>query len=374
MRISAVILECNPFHEGHRYVLQKARENADFVIAVMSGDFCERGIPAVFPKEVRTGDVLQEADAVLELPVFAATASSDFFAKGAVSLIRALSCVTDLTFGSESGDLAFLQECAAASLEETPALQQALQRHLCLGLSYPAALSLARKEVLGISSPKEPNDLLAVSYLRYLNGSGVTPHAVRRIPAESASSLRDGMRKDPASSPHPEITPVFSDDFSQVLLGKLLAERGLTSYADVSEDLARKIQKELPYYRDITGFVERLKSKDVTWTRLSRCLFHILLGIRKKDVTDYFSAGPRYARILGFRKESSPLISLLSKTSRIPMILRVTDGEKSLPGAALPAWRTDLFSSLLYDHVQAAKAGDTGTEINAYKKKVLILP
>ncbi len=353
MRISAVILECNPFHEGHRYVLQKARENADFVIAVMSGDFCERGIPAVFPKEVRTGDVLQEADAVF----FAATASSDFFAKGAVSLIRALSCVTDLTFGSESGDLAFLQECAAASLEETPALQQALQRHLCLGLSYPAALSLARKEVLGISSPKEPNDLLAVSYLQYLAGSGITPHAVRRIPAESAS-----------------ITPVFSDDFSQVLLGKLLAERDLTSYADVSEDLARKIQKELPYYRDITGFVERLKSKDVTWTRLSRCLFHILLGIRKKDVTDYFSAGPRYARILGFRKESSPLISLLSKTSRIPMILRVSDGEKSLPGAALPAWRTDLFSSLLYDHVQAAKAGDTGTEINAYKKKVLILP
>lgn len=374
MRISAVILECNPFHEGHRYVLRRAREASDCVIAVMSGDFCERGIPAVFSKEIRTKDVLQEADAVIELPVFAAAASSDFFAKGAVSLIRALSCVTDLWFGSESGDLAFLQECAGASQQEPPALQQALQGHLSLGLSYPAALSLAREEVLGISSPKAPNDLLAVSYLRYLAGSGITPHAVKRIPAASASSLRDGMQRDPAASPHPDVTPVFFDDFSQVLLGKLLAESDFSSYADVSEDLARKIQRELPYYRDITGFVARLKSKDVTWTRLSRCLLHILLGIRKEDVRDYFDQGPCYARVLGFRSASAPLVSLLSASSKIPVILRIAEGEKALSHTALPAWRMDLSASLLYDHVQAAKAGDAGTEINAYKKKVLVLP
>lgn len=378
MRIGAVICECNPFHAGHRALMEAARRECDLLIAVMSGDFCQRGIPAVFSKEDRTRDVLSCADAVIELPVFAATASSDRFARGAVRLVDALGCVTDLYFGSESGDLAALQKEAEASRQADPRMQQVLRQKVAEGLSYPAAQAAAMEEILGIATCRNaPNDLLAVSYLCALSDihSRVTPHAIPRISTDSASSLREKLQQDPAANQsHPQRVPVFLDDFSQVLLGALLANRDYTDFSDVTPDLSDRFCNNLGYYRTITGFLARCKTKEVTWTRLSRCLLHILLGIRKDAVTAYFTAGPQYARVLGYRKESARLISLLADSARIPVVLRVADGERALPEEALRSYHLDLSASLLYDHIEAAKRKDTDTEINAYKKKVLVLP
>ncbi|MGN1021923.1 MAG: nucleotidyltransferase family protein, partial [Lachnospiraceae bacterium] len=358
--------------------METARKECDMLIAVMSGDFCQRGIPGVYSKEERTRDVLSCADAVIELPVIAATASSDRFARGAVCLVDALGCVTDLYFGSESGDLATLQKEADVSRSEDPRMQQILRQKVAGGLSYPAAQAAAREEVFGISSDRNaPNDLLAVSYLRALSDihSRITPHAIPRISTDSASSLREKLQQDPAADPHhSQCAPVFLDDFSSVLLGSLLAIKDYTAFSDVTPDLSDRFRNNLGYYRSITGFLARCKTKDVTWTRLSRCLLHILLGIRKDAVESYFTTGPQYARVLGYRRASAHLISLLADSAKVLVILRVADGERTLPREALLSYHLDLSASLLYDHIEAVKRGDTETEINAYKKKVLVLP
>lgn len=371
MTISAVILECNPFHEGHAYLLKRAKENSDYLIAVMSGDFVQRGIPAVYAKEVRTRDVLSIADVVVELPVFASTGSADLFARGAVDLAVSLGCVTDLYFGSESGDLSLLWQEAGAMESESPAFQAALRSGLSSGLSYPAARSAAKQEVTGSPALSSPNDLLGACYLRYLDqsGSSITPHAVQRIRTKGATEIREEMLSG-RPGPHPECTALSADDFSELLLARLFFERNLSDYLDVSPDLARKIQGRLGEYRSFTQFAVLLKSKDLAYTRISRSLLHVLLDIRKKEAEVYFSTLPYGARILGFRKDREEILHLLSKESRIPIIVRPTDAKDRLCEDARALFEKNLLVSELYDQVVLLRSGGT-RRLSEYQKQVI---
>ena len=139
-RITGIIAEYNPFHKGHAYHLEKARELtcADHLIVVMSGDFVQRGAPALFDKYLRTRMALLEgADLVLELPVSIACASAEYFASGAVSVLDQLGCVNALCFGSESGDVRALTACAKVLLEEDTAYQQQLRSLLKKDIPFP---------------------------------------------------------------------------------------------------------------------------------------------------------------------------------------------------------------------------------------------
>ena len=115
MTVTGIIMECNPFHEGHAYLLEEARRQtgADYIIVVMSGDYVQRGEPAVFDKYIRAEQILQAgADLVLELPLYAACGSAEYFARGGIALLDRLGVVTDLCFGSESGDTEYIMKYA----------------------------------------------------------------------------------------------------------------------------------------------------------------------------------------------------------------------------------------------------------------------
>ena len=213
MKITGVIMECNPFHEGHRYFLEQARTvtGCDRLIAVMSGDYVQRGEPAILPKEIRARALLEHgADLVLELPLYYACGGAEYFARGAVTLLDRLGAVTDLCFGSECGSTEEILRAARTLYESEgdPAWPDLLLGYQRRGMSFPAAREAAIRELTGSDPvPRASNDLLAAEYIRTMlgNGSPMIPHAIPRTDARSATDLRqmlltgrsgpDGLRK-----------------------------------------------------------------------------------------------------------------------------------------------------------------------------------
>lgn len=352
VRTAAVIMECNPFHEGHRAILQAARAvtGAAYVIVLLSGDFVQRGEPAILPKEQRVRDILSGgADLVLELPVPYATGAADWFARGAMAILSRLGVVTDLVFGSGSGDLDTLWRIAGLLREEPPAYQAALKAGLSEGLSYPAARAAALQTAENLSMPEDPNDILGIEYLKALHG-GITPHAIRRRTADSASELRRTLR-----SRNPAL--LTADDLSSYLYYAIWQqpESGqgtpdpLTQYADISPDLANRIRQLLPYYGNYSSFADLMKTRNYTRTRICRALLHLVLGITKTDLQRYESAGlAGYVRVLGLRAQARPLLSRMAGESTIPVLTRAVDaGKVATPFTTMLG--TDLAASTLYD-------------------------
>lgn len=173
MSTVGIIAEYNPFHTGHAYQIAEARKRtgADHVLVIMSGNFVQRGAPAIMDKYSRTRLALEGgADYVLELPVWMAAASAADFAEGGVSILDALNCVDYLCFGSEAGELPRLKEAAALFLEEPPAFQDVLRQQLSAGKSFPKARKIAWEAVTQTSGDflDLPNNILGISYLMAL--------------------------------------------------------------------------------------------------------------------------------------------------------------------------------------------------------------
>lgn len=395
MKTVGIIAEYNPFHNGHLYQLKKAKEitGADFAVVVMSGDFTQRGIPAVFDKYTRCRlSLLAGADLCIELPVVYATASAELFAKGAVSLLSALG-VDALCFGSECGKIAPLREIASLLFAEPPAYKEALNKALKEGLSFPSARAAAVKKCADAGSLSgadmaasdilsSPNNILGIEYLKALlalekNGQHTpVPYTIKRegdgylsstLSEESfcsAMALRKGItegtpdllryvpesiRQEFADACQTK-SALCADDFSGMLFYKLLSEKdtGYASYLDVSSDLSDKIRKNLTSFTTFSSFCENsLKSKDITLTRVYRSLLHILLSIKKEDIP----ASAPYARILGFRETSSEVFGCLS-TENIPLLSRLKDASSLLSPEALSCLAKDIFAANLYEHVR----------------------
>lgn len=391
MKTVGIIAEYNPFHNGHLYQLKKAKEitGADFAVVVMSGDFTQRGTPAVFDKYTRCRlSLLAGADLCIELPVVFATASAELFAKGAVSLLSALG-VDALCFGSECGEIATLREIASLLFAEPPDYKEALNKALKEGLSFPSARALAVRECAHAGSLSaasdilgSPNNILGIEYLKALlalekngqhapvpytikrEGDGYLSHTLSEESFCSAMALRKGIAEE-----NPDLlryvpesirlefadtcqtkSALCADDFSGMLFYKLLSEKdaGYDAYLDVSSDLSDKIRKNLAFFTTFSAFCENsLKSKDITLTRLYRSLLHILLSIKKEDLP---AAAP-YARILGFREASIEVFGCLSKEN-IPLLSRLKDASSLLSPEALSCLSKDIFAAHLYEHVR----------------------
>lgn len=401
MRVTAVIAECNPLHQGHVYLLQKAREktDADYLLLLISGDYVQRGEPAVIDKYARTLALLScGADAVLELPVPYACSGADYFARGAVSLLDQLGVVTTLCFGSESGDLAALEKSAALLQEESVSFQKAMQEGLRSGLSYPAAKAAA----LAQNAPAGSNDLLATEYCKVLRqrGSTICPHAVCRTKAASASSLRQIMlpqeKKDKEDREEKELekelpppmyalwqerlgksAPLGADDFSWPLLYRLrmadLPGQALTDYLDVSPALAARIEKCLPAFTTYTAFCGLVKSRNFTYTRISRALLHILLELRQDDLAQWIDAGiTGYARLLGFRKQAAPLLGAIKENSSIPLISKLSRGPDLLTPPFVSMLETDIRTSMLYQDGARQKYHNSLPQIHECQRSPIV--
>lgn len=402
MKIVGLITEYNPFHNGHQYHIEKALEitGADAVVVVMSGNFVQRGTPAIMPKHLRTEAALKGgASVVIELPVCYATGSAEFFAYGAVSILEKLCCVDSICFGSECGNIEVLQDLAKIIHNEPKQYQESLNLYLRQGNSFPLARQNAMKDFLksnvADSILGEPNNILGIEYLKalYRLDSKMKPYTIQRISSHyhdeylketysSASAIRKAINDldtfDWSSQVPASLTslyqenyqlryPVYTNDFSLLLKYKLLNEtkESLMAYADVSEELANRILNNLTGYVSFEQFCELLKTKEITYSRISRALLHILLDIKEKDLIEI-----EYAHILGFRIADSEVLSQMKKHSSISLVTKLanTDILSTMDEAMLSQ---DIYAANLYESVVTDKFGTTF--INEYEQKIVRL-
>ena len=398
MKIAAIIAEYNPFHNGHEYMVKKIRKetDADYIIAVMSGDFTQRGLPGIADKFTRAKMAVScGVDAVFELPILYATASAEGFAYGAVSLLHGLGCVDYLVFGSENGDIRQFSEVAGFLSKEPEQFKKSILKYQKLGFSYPKAFSLAVKE-LDIEAEdslellSSPNNLLGLEYVKALNkiSPNIRPMTISRVgtgyhdshsefseesgnTVASASAIRAKLETTTGTIASamplmPEAaykiftenygtaTPVVLDDFSLLLSYRLSLEtkESLSDYLDVSDDLADRILKYKDEFCSFSEFVDRLKHKQYTHTRITRALLHILLGITKEHAR--LQNAP-YARLLAMKKSASPLMKEIKEHTRIPVITKAADAKKTLSKDDLTLFHLDITSADLYSKVAADK-------------------
>lgn len=405
MQVTGIIAEYNPFHNGHAYQLSRARAltGADYIVAVMSGNYVQRGAPALLEKHLRARMALEGgADLVLELPVRFSTASARDFASGAAGLLDALGVVTHLCFGSESGDTALLTQFAELLLKEPPAYSTALQEALRLGASYPLAHQRAMEAAWRERAPKDgpgarpgaaagrteelrafftgPNNILGMEYIRALRAlhSPIRPLAIRRTSDNyhsgalagrfaSATAVRSALLGGAPERVAPYVpAPVYrtlmqaggprafsresaflcEDDFSLLLHARLLSltAEELTGFLDFPPALANRTARLLGEFRSYSQFAGLLKTREITRTRIDRALLHALLNI-KRD-----AAAPPFVRMLGFRRDAAPLLRAIKQNGTLPLAGKMA----SVP---LSDWHTDLFCDNLYHAVLSHKTG-----------------
>ncbi|MBR4277086.1 MAG: nucleotidyltransferase family protein, partial [Lachnospiraceae bacterium] len=206
MIVNGIIAEYNPFHNGHIAHLEKTKEqtNADYTIVAMSGNFVQRGAPAVVDKYVRTKMALEGgADLVLEIPTCYSTSSAEYFASAGVALLDKIGVVDYLSFGSESGDIEILNHIASILLEEPPEFSEYMQRYLREGYTYPLARNNAliqyENSLFDATRVLEsPNNILAIEYIKAIlrRESTITPFTIKR----QGSNYHDRYMADNATS------------------------------------------------------------------------------------------------------------------------------------------------------------------------------
>jgi len=410
MNIFAVIAEFNPLHQGHAFLLQEAREKsgADYCVILMSGNYVQRGEPAFLDKDLRTEAALRcGADLVLELPVPFATGSAEYFASAAVSLLDRLGCITHLSFGSEAGNLDLLEKGAAVLEKESPVFQEILQKNLKSGNSYPSAReSAASQSGMAYDTAAllhSPNNILALEYLKALRrlnssmkpltimrkGSGYHDQALTdygiyasaeaiRLAVHQNESMESILQTVPEAA-----VPLIRDailsgsfvppDLISLPLFQMLCQADaskLQLYQDVSSALAEKIIHFRDHYFLYKDLICALKSKDLTYSRISRSLLHILLGITKADVQSRKEDGyTTYASVLGFRKDSLPLLHHIKSHTSIPMITKYSDAGRFLnltdrirfeKDLRADAFYQTLISSHRYSYTAASNKSEQG--------------
>ena len=410
MKVTGLIAEYNPFHNGHAYHMEQARRvtGCDYLVVVMSGDFVQRGEPAVLNKYLRARMALScGADLVLELPVSYACASAEYFAGGAVSLLDCLGVVDALCFGSESSSLSPLLETASVLAQEPEGYQRNLRAALKEGASFPSA---RQKALAGLVSETaagclaHPNNILGVEYLKALIRleSPIIPYSIPRIASgyhenqldektgiSSATSIRrvllsgetatlkDHMPRacfDLLTASLPSASPVTCDDFSLLLHDRLreATPSALCRILDISQDLAKRICNCREACTTFEGFADLLKTKQITKSRVRRSLLHLLLSIETDQVQRQIRQGwHSYVRILGFRKSASPLLTHIHRSCPLPLVTAPAKAEALLEPFPLQVFRSDLRAAELYEAAAAVKF--RRPPIREHRQKLLVI-
>ncbi len=413
MKVTGIIAEYNPFHNGHQYQLQKLRRitGADYLIVAMSGDFLQRGVPAAFDKYTRTQMALDGgADLVLELPCVFATASAEYFAFGGVSLLAATGVVNTLGYGVESDEPALIKQLAQLLSAAPDAYERAVAALQKEGLSYPAARAAALKSFLPEASGEElspflslPNNILAVEYEKALaNVNAVLPRTISGCPIRrigdgyhetdvssryaSAAAIRKILASggdvsdyvpastlDLLSGKESGACPMSENDLSLTLYYRLLLlqPEGYERFADCSHDISCKISGHLHEFQDFGQFARLLKSRNLTYTRICRVLLHILLDITKEDYRAWVKTTRfPYLRVLGFRKTAAPLLGEIKKKSSAPMISKMADAFDILSENDGSLLQKDIFAADLYRGIVRSRTGIN--QKNEYTQSILV--
>ena len=351
IRTLGIIAEYNPFHNGHMYHLQKAKEEsgAQYTICVMSGNFVQRGTTSIINKWKKAELALQNGiDLVIELPTIYSVSSAENFAQGAIKLLESLGIVDGISFGTETSDYGALNNIATILSDEPKVYKNLLNKELKKGLSFPKARENALMLYLNdnkryVDILHSPNNILAIEYLKSLKKikSTIQPIPVKREKVyyndnkivddfASATAIRAMLKNKQFG----DIRKVVPDVTYEVLRKESELENivlNLSSYEkeliytlrkmtvkeiedlpDVTEGLEHSIKNAVSMSNDINHILDVIKSKRYTQTRLQRILIYALLGITKKDVIASRKVNP-YIRVLGFNEKGRDLISRINK-------------------------------------------------------------
>lgn len=368
MKTVGIIAEFNPFHNGHKYIIEKAKSitRADNVVVICSGNYVQRGEPSVYDKSIRTKAALSNGvDAVFELPVYYAISSAETFARAGIKFLNDLGCVDYLVFGCETDNFNALPTIANILYDEPNDYKKDLKNYLKEGISFPKARSNALKNYCvnnNLLNDKEveltlksSNNILAIEYLKAIKyfDSHLKPVAIRRIGAEysslditddyvSATAIRNEIRqgKDifdyiPSNTIKyaEELKPLFIRDFDLLLGNSLLSNKTFNKFYGISNDLANRIQNQKDTFTDIEHFIMQIDSKNFNKTAISRALLSILLNIKQKDIDNAIESGYfKHARLLGINR-SSNLMSEINDNTKIPIISKFSNYYKKATGA-----------------------------------------
>lgn len=378
MNVVGIIAEYNPFHEGHAYQIQKAKEQcgAEFAVVVMNGDFVQRGEPAIFDKYTRTKEaLLGGADLIFELPVRFGLSSAGDFAMGGVLALNALPFVTHLCFGTETGDLTPLLQAATFLCDEPDSYRTRVKHFVKQGILYPKARSLALAAESGLPTETwdSPNNILGLEYYVALQKlhSKIKPFTIRRegqgyhdndTPAlsdfPSATFLREKIRKAG------EKENLSLSDFSSLIGYSLLTAKDLCRIKDITPDLSDRIRNELPKYREINEFVKTIKNPSLTTGRIKRSFFQCLFDIEKEEPV------MPYLRVLGMKKEASSLLSQKENAS-CQILTKLAFDVPKMDDTAKKLFAKDLLASDLYRQVFCHKYNQTLP--NEYQHSPIVL-
>lgn len=394
MKTLAIIAEYNPFHNGHLYHLECAKKqtNADYSIALMSGSFLQRGIPAMWDKYTRAQMAsIAGIDLTLELPFVYASGSAKDFASGAVAILDNLNTIDYLCFGAETDDLDLLTTIADVINNEPDSYKEQLNYSISQGMSFPQARAIAltnylshnmESTIYSIKSKEEalpndsntaynpvnqeyiadvinqPNNILAIEYIAALRriNSRIQPVIIKRCNAmyhdqrlynsiSSASAIRatieassfklQDIKLDIPSevyklvkSSYMQSWPISYEALTPYLQAKLLNPCNYNEICDISEEFAHKLDKLYPA-TNYQDAIDALSSKDLTATRIFRNLIHLIMDYKEEHRKLFIDYGyAMYASILSFKKDNSALLKHINMHSSIPLITKNADFEK----------------------------------------------
>lgn len=357
MKIAAIISEYNPFHLGHKYQIDKLKEDlgVSHLISIMSGNYVQRGYPAIIDKYQRAHMAsLSGVDLILELPLIYAVSSAEFFAKGSVQILDALNGIDILAFGSEHGSLDDLNKIAVFLNSEPLNYKKDLKQNLEIGMSFPKARSLALKKHLPEIDEKtflSPNNILAIEYLKSLNllKSDIQPYTIKRkgtgyldekikkgfypsatairkllyenkslkgmLPLESYNHIKS-LKKDNYKFTHIK-------DLKNYFYYRLLTDgENINKIPEAKDGLGNRILnlKSHLKYKSLEEFVLIVKTKRYTHTRITRLIIQFILGFDNIDIINLRKNIPSQVKILKTTEKGNEIISSLRKDSEINLI------------------------------------------------------
>lgn len=372
MNIVGLITEYNPFHNGHKYHLEQSKRisNCDYSICIMSGNFTQRGEPAIMDKFQRAKIAVDNGvDLVIELPVIHSLRSAEGFAYGAISLLNSMNVVQSVSFGSESGNINKLSKIADILTNEPLEYKHILKEHLNQGQSYPKARSNALNTYISKYTDYIINDLedilsssnniLGIEYLKAINklSSNILPYTYSRVGSDykdiqlkgklsSATSIRKALKSGDFESISDSIPTKtldgltsyyskyksfnFLDKYNDILIYLLRTNKSLydNDILDVEKGLNDRLHQMSMKYNDINSVIENTKTKRYTYTRIQRILMHILLNMKKDFVTCSVLDQPSYFRVLAMNTNGQKILRSIKRNSQVPIITKFTDFKK----------------------------------------------
>lgn len=335
MKKIGIICEYNPFHNGHIYHINKIKETFkdSMIIAVMSGNFTQRGIPSILSKNEKTTIALNNnIDLVVELPTIYATQGADIFAYGAVSILNELK-VDYLVFGSESNDIKKLEDIAEFQLKNST-YHEKVKNYLKEGFNYPTAMAKALEN----NNISTPNDLLGLSYIKAIKilNSNIIPLTIKRTNdfhskdlddvISSATAIREAIsnKNDIKKYVPAEVLNILKEkkeiDFFHFLKYKIITEGpNIKKYLTVDEGIENRIIKVIKDCNSLDELIKKIKTKRYTYNKLSRMFIHILCSITKDDAIENKEIS--YIRILGFNPTGQQHLNKIKKELIVPLIV-----------------------------------------------------